>query len=183
MNTRKTWVRFFTIADYMEEEVWLRDMHRSGWKLVQLIPPCFFVFEECVPEDMVYRMDYRNNSEDRNYYQILEDYGWDYVGRCVGWLYFRKPCTEPDSEQENELFSDAESRAEMIDHVIRTRLFPIMIVFLCCVVPNFCRSMNSRDPIGFGLAMFFAAMAGLYIYLIVHCGLKLRRLREECGRD
>ena len=30
---RKTMLRFFTIADYEEEELWLREQHRSGWRL------------------------------------------------------------------------------------------------------------------------------------------------------
>ena len=33
---RKTLVHFFTIADYEEEEVWLRKQHNSGWKLVKI---------------------------------------------------------------------------------------------------------------------------------------------------
>ena len=35
MNDRKTLVRFFTIADYEEEEIWLREQHKNGWKLVR----------------------------------------------------------------------------------------------------------------------------------------------------
>ena len=34
MNNRKTAVRFFTIADYEEEEVWLHNQHKNGWKLL-----------------------------------------------------------------------------------------------------------------------------------------------------
>lgn len=39
MNNRKTAVRFFTIADYEEEEVWLHNQHKNGWKLLRMIPP------------------------------------------------------------------------------------------------------------------------------------------------
>ena len=58
---RKTLVRFFTIADYEEEELWLRKQHRNGLKLVKMTPPFFFTFEECTPEDVIYRLDYRNS--------------------------------------------------------------------------------------------------------------------------
>lgn len=34
MSEKKTWIRFFTIADYEEEESWLRNQHQKGWKLL-----------------------------------------------------------------------------------------------------------------------------------------------------
>lgn len=45
MNETKLKIRFFTIADYIEEEIWLRKMHNEGWKLVKMVPPCFYKFE------------------------------------------------------------------------------------------------------------------------------------------
>lgn len=44
MNNKKTVLRFFTIADFEEEEIWLHDQHRNGWKLAKMIPPCFYNF-------------------------------------------------------------------------------------------------------------------------------------------
>ena len=58
MSNRKTVIRFFTIADYEEEEAWLHEQHKNGWKLSKMIPPCFFIFEQCTPEDVAYRLDY-----------------------------------------------------------------------------------------------------------------------------
>ncbi|MBR2577469.1 MAG: DUF2812 domain-containing protein, partial [Erysipelotrichaceae bacterium] len=51
----KTMFRFFTIADYEEEENWLREEHLNGWKMVKAIPPCAYVFEPCEKEDVIYR--------------------------------------------------------------------------------------------------------------------------------
>lgn len=76
MNSKKTVIRFFTIADYEEEEIWLRNQHKNGWKLSRMIPPCFFLFEKCIPEDVTYRLDYKNNGETGSYFQIFKDYGW-----------------------------------------------------------------------------------------------------------
>ena len=56
----KTVTRFFTIADFIEEEKWLREMHNQGWKLSKMTPPCFFTFESCEPEDVIYRLDFRD---------------------------------------------------------------------------------------------------------------------------
>lgn len=110
MNDRKTEIRFFTIADYEEEEVWLHDQHKNGWKLLKMIPPCFYIFEKCVPDDVVYRLDYKNNTENDGYFQIFGDYGWEYIGRCVGWLYFRKPLSETESGQDRQRIEDRRDR-------------------------------------------------------------------------
>ena len=31
MSNRKTMIRFFTIADYEEEEIWLREQHKIAY--------------------------------------------------------------------------------------------------------------------------------------------------------
>ncbi|MCI9447982.1 MAG: DUF2812 domain-containing protein [Lachnospiraceae bacterium] len=114
---------------------------------------------------------------------MFRDYGWEYIGHCVGWLYFRKPSTEMDSEGDGEIFSDNESRIDMIDHVVRTRFLPILVIFLCCVLPNLIRSIETDDPFTTVLTVFFAIMTLLDIYLIVYCGLKLRTLRKKYRND
>lgn len=158
MNDRKTVIRFFTIADYEEEEVWLHDQHKNGWKFLKMIPPCFYIFEKCVPDDVVYRLDYKNNTENDGYFQIFGDYGWEYIGQCVGWLYFRKPLSETESVKDSEIFSDKESRIDVIDHVIKTRLLPVLIIFLCCVLPNLLKSTEDNEPFSAVFTVFFAVM-------------------------
>lgn len=59
MNNKKTVIRFFTIADYEDEEIWLHNQHMSGWKLVKMILPCFYIFEKCTPAEVAYRLDYK----------------------------------------------------------------------------------------------------------------------------
>ena len=69
---RKTLIHIFTIADYEEEEMWLREQHRSGWKIVKMTPPCFYTFESCEPEDVIYRLDYKNSGQTYDYMRM-----WD----------------------------------------------------------------------------------------------------------
>lgn len=183
MNDQITIIRFFTIADYEEEEIWLHNQHKNGWKLIEMKPPCLYVFEKCSSEDVAYRLDYKNNSETANYFQMFTDYGWEYIGHCAGWLYFRKPSSEMESVYDGELFSDNESRIDMIDHVIKTRLLPFLLIFLCCVLPCFIRSIVSKDLLTIAFTILFAITTGLYIYLIVYCGMKLRNLREKYGKN
>lgn len=183
MDDRKTVIHFFTIADYEEEEAWLSDQHKNGWKLLRMIPPCFYVFEKCMPADVAYRMDYKNNTETSGYFNIFREYGWEYIGRCVGWLYFRRPSSEADSEQDGEIFSDNESRVDMIDHVVKTRLVPIRILLLCCVFPNLFMSITSNAPLATGFTVFFSVLALLELYLLIYCDVKLRKLRDKYKKD
>lgn len=181
MNETKTWVRFFTVADYEEEERWLREQHRSGWKLKKTVLPCFFVFERCLPEDVVYRLDYKNKPMGGDYLQIFRDYGWEYCNRCAGWLYFRKRVAEMDTEQDGEIFSDDVSRVEMVDHIVKTRILPLLILFFSCLLPNFVRSLERSDPAAHAIAAVFTLLLLVYLFLFVYCGRKLRALRRKYG--
>lgn len=181
---RKIFVRFFTIADYEEEETWLRKQHRAGWRLVRTVLPCFFIFEACEPEDVVYRLDYRNCRWNGEYMQMLADFGWEYFNSCMGWLYFRKPAAEMNSEGESELLSDDAGKLEMITHIFRTRMLPILIVFLTCVLPNLFRAATGNfGPGSFGFFVAFVVLLIVNLWLLFHCGAKLWRLRQKYTRD
>ena len=66
----------------------------------------------------------------------------------------------------------------MLQKIITTRMLPLMIIFLCCIVPNLMRIRGGSigDYIITGV---FMVLALIYIYLFVHCGTKLRRLKEK----
>ena len=32
-----------------------------------------------MPEEVIYRLDYKNNAETSNYFQLFRDYGWEYI--------------------------------------------------------------------------------------------------------
>ena len=181
MSNRKTMIRFFTIADYEEEEIWLREQHKKGWKLMKTILPCFYIFESCAPEDVVYRLDYKNNTEKGDYLQIFKDYGWEYFNRCVGWLYFRKPVSNADTEQDSEIFSDDASRVDMVNHIIKTRMLPLLVIFFACLLPNFIRSVEGSHPFADVFTVILSVLLLIYLYLFVHCGFKLRMLKKKYG--
>ena len=176
---RKTFIRFFTIADYKDEEIWLRNQHKAGWKMVKMTPPCFYTFESCEPQDVIYRLDYRNSGQTEEYLQMLKDFGWEYFEQCLGWLYFRKPADAVEEEAEGELFSDNGSKVDMVSHIIKTRFVPLAIIFLCCVIPNLINAVSNKLGT---LSGFFGAVFGImfviYVYLILHCGFKLKRIKD-----
>lgn len=176
----KTRIHFFTVADYLEEEVWLREQHKAGWRLIKMTLPCFYLFEQCAPEDVVYRLDYRNFDETSDYIQLCRDFGWEYFAKCAGWLYFRKSASTADTENSGELFSDDESRLDMIRYIIRTRILPLLILFFCCIIPNLFRFLNGSGASVHNLVLgaIFTLLFFLYVFLLVYCGTKLRRSKE-----
>lgn len=177
MKDTKTMLRFYTIADFREEEIWLREEHRNGWKLTKMRPPCFFRFEKCEPEDVIYRLDFKNSFGNSDYFQMFADYGWEYVSSCLGWLYFRKPAADVTEENEGEIFSDTATKLDMIGHIMKTRMLPCLVILLCCVLPYLRYAVEEGDAIGY--VVFFSVLAVAYLYLVLYCGVKLFRLKRE----
>ncbi len=60
METKNTF-KIFTIFEYEKEQDYLRKMHQSGWKLVKVSGLGAYHFEKCVPEDVIYQLDYNPN--------------------------------------------------------------------------------------------------------------------------
>lgn len=180
MNT-KTMIRFFTIADFVKEEQWLREESKKGWRLTGMTPPCIYRFEECVPEDTIYKLDYKNGGETKDYMQMFEDYGWEYVTKCTGWLYFRKNAQAVEHDNDAEIFSDQESRLNMIQHVMKTRMLPLAIIFLCCVIPNFMRCFvyMEHDFLSMFFTVFWCFMFGFYTCILLYCGIKIAKMKKE----
>ena len=176
---RKTVIKFFTIADYEEEEIWLREQHNRGWKLVRMISPCFYIFEACEPRDVIYRLDFRDIED--GYLEMMADFGWEYAGQCFGWNYFRK-ASDPDASEEDEnLFSDNASRAEMVQEVITTRMLPLLLLFLCVIVPNCFKFFGDAhfDTLDMILSIVFGVLFVIYVALLTYCGTKLRKIKQQ----
>ena len=170
-------IRFFTIADFKEEEQWLRKMHRSGLKLVNMQPPCFFFFERCEPEDVVYQLDFRNrrDGEGAEYRQMFQDCGWEYVSSCMSFHYFRKPVSHMEGEE--EIFSDNASRIDFLGRIWKWRMMPVFVIFFGCILPQIHGTIAGWIPWDFIFWMFFVLMI-LYIWLIFHVGVKLYRMKR-----
>ena len=77
METKRIF-RFFSLAEYGEEQKFLEEMHQKGWKLKSYTVFRGYVFEKCIPENWIYQLDYRDEVEDLNaYIQLFQDCGWE----------------------------------------------------------------------------------------------------------
>lgn len=116
--------------------------------------------------------------------QMLYDYGWEYFEQCMGWLYFRKSAKDTDNEQDGELFSDNNSRVELVKKIVRHRLWPITVIFLCCIIPNLIKvSFHSYDLGDKIIGATFIVLYLIYVFLILYCGSKLRRIKKKYSND
>lgn len=166
MKMKKTEFRFFTIAQYQQEEEYLRDRHKQGWRFSHLTFPGFYHFESCTPEDVIYQLDYNQNGsvQKREYLQIFSDCGWEYLIDFMGYSYFRKPVSQMNGKQE-EIFCDAESKMAMIERVIKGRMFPLVIIFFCVIIPQLTLQMNMPSP--FNRVLFFVYVVLFFGYLLL----------------
>lgn len=177
MSKTKTVPKFFTIADYEEETIWLSKQHKNGWKLKKITFPFFYTLEECTPEEIIYQLDYKNEEVNDSYLQIYKDYGWEYCESILGWNYFRKSAKEIENDTEKEIFSDRESKVQMIENILKTRMLPLLIIFFLVIIPNL--RMSTKTGLGeviFGIYVFLFI---LYMYIFIHCGFKLMRMKKN----
>ncbi len=181
-NTKKIF-KFFTLFEYEEEEVFLEKQHKNGWKVISFKLPGFYKFEKCQPEDVVYRIDFTNENGAKNaeYRQIFEDNGWEFLWSVNGFSIFRKTIAD-NTFQNNEIFSDNESKLQMLQKIHQRRLLPLITIFLCVVLPNFVKGLNGKFGTSLSeniITAFFGLMFILYLYVFIKSIFKIKKLKEK----
>ncbi len=166
MAEEKTVLKFFTITQYQQEEEYLSSMHEQGWKLTKIIFPGLYHFQKCEPQKVVYRLDYNQEGIDHKaeYVQMFTDCGWNYLFDFMGYSYFCKQGNQ--MEDKEEIFCDDASRYEMMKRVFRGRIIPLIIVFMCIVIPQLV-----SNTLGYGdggilqdvISVIFLILAVLYL--------------------
>ena len=73
---------------------------------------------------------------------MFADNGWEFLWSVNGFSIFRKPLDATAPKSNNESFSDNESRLQMLQKIQQRKLLPLIIIFICAVVPNFVKSLH-----------------------------------------
>ncbi|MCR5187687.1 MAG: DUF2812 domain-containing protein [Treponema sp.] len=183
MKDKKTVFKFFSLFEYEEEEKYLEKQHKNGWKVTGFTLPGFYKFEKCQPEDVCYRIDFTDERgpQSQEYRQLFADNGWEFLWAVNGFTIFRKPSS---SEQEGgkEIFTDKESKINMLLKIQKRRLLPLLVIFLCAVLPNLAKGLNGefgRGPFESGMTIFFLIMFFLYSYIFVKSFIKIKELKKK----
>lgn len=173
METKKTF-KIFTIYEYEKEQNYLRKMHQSGWKFVKVSGFGIYHFEECVPEDVIYQLDYNRDGIEHKaeYVRLFNDCGWEYLQDYVGYSYFRKPASQ--SEETEEIFCDDDSKLQMLERVYKGRILPLIVLFSCIFIPQLVNCIAHKAYI---LASLFGAVTCLYVAIFIMFALQYYRLK------
>lgn len=168
MKQIKKEFRFFTIAQWEQEQDYLRQRHKQGWAFQQVSFPGIYTFCRCTPEDVVYQLDYHpsKGAERDDYLQLFSDCGWEYLQDFVGYSYFRKPVSQMQGEQEEAIFCDDESRYEMLKRVFQGRMLPLIPMLLCVILPQMLTQWSSDFSGRYIVLVFFSALFVTYALLL-----------------
>lgn len=185
MKNKKMDIRFFTISDHEKEQEYLSRMHRMGWKIVRVALPCFYFFEACEPEDVVYQLDYYQGSKfhREEYLKMFQDCGWEYLFDFVDYHYFRKPAAEMEGKE--EIFCDDESRLDMMRRVFRGRVLWLLVLFLVTVIPNTVMNIReyvSGDSLRTTMLVIWIILFALYTLLLIRFAVKYYAYRKKVIR-
>lgn len=127
----KAEIRFFTPADFREEQAYLELRHRQGYAFVG-VKNFKYSFATAKKENYTYERDYKEDDifiDD--YISMYEDAGWEFVFRTDEYYYFRKPNVEFPEEKEE--FSTYYDRAKYFSKVQMKWMSDVFVVLLIAV--------------------------------------------------
>ncbi|NLE15163.1 MAG: DUF2812 domain-containing protein [Spirochaetales bacterium] len=180
MKKQKREFRIFTIAEYEQEQEYLRSQHQKGWKLVHLTFPGIYLFEACEKEDVVYQLDYHQEGlgSQETYVNVFKDCGWEYLFDFFGYSYFRKSAASMQGKE--EIFCDEASRLAFIGRVFKGRMVPLLILFLLVIIPQIILQLGNlgSDPHRPILYLYLILFA-VYAYVFIRFALQYRTLKNR----
>ena len=158
--------RWFSIFEYQKEEKYLREMHKSGWKFLKVRGFGTYHFEKCTPEDVIYQLDYNQEGlkQKDEYLQMYSDCGWEHLQDYAGYSYFRK--STADMKGAEEIFCDEDSKIRMMERVLKGRMTPLLIIFLCCLMPQCFLNASWGN---YGIAAFLGSVMAIYVVVFIIC--------------
>lgn len=140
---RKT--KWFLPWQDQEEEIWLEEMSKQGLHFQKVNHFGRYTFEQGVPVQYAYRLDYQDSIKDeQQYFQLFQDSGWQHIETTNGWRYFRQ---EIKDGKIPEIFTDSETKIKKYERV-RVNLLLITSLSILMIV-------GVSTPEGDGWAWWF----------------------------
>lgn len=82
--------------------------------------------------------------------------------------------------EDRELFSDDESKIDMIKNIFKNKIKPLILLFFAVIIPNLLDINNIRKSLlGSIVYKTLILSAILYVYIFIKFGLKLRQLKKR----
>lgn len=156
----------------VEQEQWLRAMALRGLHL-KALSFLFWTFEKGQSADVVYRVDFNNESVKPAYRQLLEDAGWELAAVEHGWQYWR---TTKSQGAGAELFTDTASKMAKF-----RRLLALMIACAFPLLLAFTQAGKNKmfEQLSPPFLIFLLAGAAVNVTAIVRLSARIWRMRRE----
>lgn len=142
--------KFRMFLDFENEEQWINDMNSQGWQLKKFSLGVF-TFEKGEPGEYVYRNEFlsplMSRSEQKEYFEFLNDTGIEVVHVASNSAYFRKKKTSGQFE----IFTDNASKISYLNRMLKFVILLIIPSFLWSISYFF----NMKDS---GLFDFFSIL-------------------------
>lgn len=123
--------KFFWADQDEQQETWLRSMARQGLHLVNVNPLCFWTFRRGEPADIVYRVNFSNETRKSDFHQLMCDAGWALAATTVGWQYWRIPAVNGKAPQ---IFTDNASRTRKFKQLLGLLMTSVMPLTVWCIL-------------------------------------------------
>jgi len=185
---KKIVYKIFTIADYDREAAYFKKMHSQGWKLKKVSYSPFLVavrytFEACPPQEVAYQLDFRpiKKAEQKSYYQLFEDCGWEHITNFNQFSYFRKPVSQIDAESDLEIYNDAWSKLEMVRRLLIWRFLPALVAlfFATYLVLSVAQKGSDVDWLVKCILLIDTVLLFILFCQLIHIGLSFWRMKQE----
>lgn len=168
--------KFFTLGEYPQEEKWLHEMAENGMVLQKSILPCFYIFRKEKPQDLVYRYDFIPSQKTlQECISLYGEYGWTYVTGMNDFALFVRSARDLKPE-DLEIFSSPESRREMIERILKNRMYPLLI---CLGFLLILFGIQMMKPDNLDGKMIAGACALIVGFVDFRCLLELWKLKKE----
>lgn len=153
----------------------MREMHKSGWRFIKVTGFGMYYFEECIPQDVVYQLDYNKDglSHKDEYLKMFDDCGWEYIQDFFGYSYFRKAVAENGVAE--EIFCDEESIFQMMQRVLKSRMLPLLVIFLTILLPQFILNLFSYH--NYFAATFIGIVLVMYVSIFIMSYMKYNQYK------
>jgi len=165
--------KWFWLWQDDKQEAWLEEMSRQGLHLQAIKPFGRYVFGQGTPKDYSYRLDFDKSSrKDSDYFQFIQDAGWERVAEVGGWQYWRK---ESGQGRTSEIFTDNESKIRKYERLILGLASPAPAMFV--IVLGMFRRFPGRHPQWF-VVLTISVFAVYLLFSAVNVVSILLRIRD-----
>ena len=189
--TKRVW-RFWTIAEYEQEEQWINEMARDGWALTA-VGFCRFIFRRSRPGKFIYKLDIvERTTQDEvkeSYFNFLTECGIRIVGEYKDWIYLQKRAADGPFDMKNDTYAKLRKVNKIYSFAIRTicRLLRIFMLLICLFsmvelfvekpeIVEFSRGMMA----GIGISSV-VALALIWVPIVGKLRRQVNKLIDEIG--